>query len=503
MSIMGEVVKQAGVGNRKKYQRASKNFPRPPNQSQNRCPSTTVNASSNNNCESVTPTNGHQNPIPALPPIKSTSKKARLQPLTIDEYESMREKATDLELIERVFYGSMSCNQIRAALWPYLFGIVKHRGRFERTLNQKGQETHTFVEHPANQASWLEMQQIYNSYQMQWKSILPDQELRFSAFRERKLLIERDVIRCDRLHLFYSENTSNLDTLTNLLMTYMMYDFDIGYVQGMSDLACPILYLFQGDLLKSFWVFVEVMKLFRRNFELTQKTIHFQLNCLYELIKNTDPIFAQYLKENDSSNCFFAFRAIVCQFKRELMKEDEDNYSKVLFLWDTIWAARRCHELQEEALKSAPIEKHQNGTSLIREQQPLSNGDPLLSSSIDPYQSNTPRNNLTETEIFVLALCLSMIRRERDFVLARRLDGTDIHLHFIDPKLASDLNDFIEHGINIYSYIKTDFDIRKMTKPKTAKGEATLESSQDFADEGDDLLNDFLVISANSLGFSN
>lgn len=521
-----EVVKQSGGSSRKKYQRTSENFARTLNQ--NRCPSTPTSpmlqemdtfvaashdqstssamsaaADSGRRYESNPPSHENQIPIPAIPSIECTLKRGRLQPLTIDEYENnLREKATDLELIERVFFGSMSCNQIRAALWPYLFGIVKHRGKFEKITNQDGQGAYLFVEHATNQVRWTELQKLYHKYQSQWKSILPDQELRFSTFRERKLLIERDVIRCDRLHPFYADEPNNLATLTNLLMTYMMYDFDIGYVQGMSDLAGPILYLYQGDLVKSFWVFVEVMKLFRRNFELTQKTIHFQLNCLYELIKNTDPIFAQYLKENDSSNCFFVFRAIVCQFKRELMKENEDDYSKVLFLWDTIWSARRRHKLQED-FKALQVGKDQAASTQSDStdavvMQPMSFNDQFpFFSPFDPNQSDTPRHTLTETEIFVLALCLSMIRRERDLVLANKLDGTDIHLHFIDPKLASDLNGFIEHGINIYSYIKTDFDIKKLTMPKMVQKEAAPESPQGSA-EGYDLLNDFLVISANS-----
>lgn len=47
------------------------------------------------------------------------------------------------------------------------------------------------------------------------------------------LLSERDVVRCDRSHPFYSDTNENLDTLRRLLMTYVMYDFDTGYVQGL------------------------------------------------------------------------------------------------------------------------------------------------------------------------------------------------------------------------------------------------------------------------------
>lgn len=443
-----------------------------------------------NECISASPqtpiTNGH------------LKKRARLEPLNIEEYESkFRESATDLQLIERVFQGSMSCNQLRATLWPYLFGLTPHRDRFERYEKFDGitkRVSYLYIEHKANTARWEELAKLYYLYEAQWKAITPDQETRFATFRERKSTIERDVIRCDRLHPFYAQNNDNLDTLNQLLMTYMMYDFDIGYVQGMSDLAAPILYMYDGNLVKSFWVFVEAMKLFRRNF--VPNNVDFQLNCLFRLIEETDPTFAQYLERHESSNCFFAFRAIVCQFKRELMKTDEDDYSNVLLLWDTIWSVKRRLVLQEEAKlmmngnnNNNDQQVQTNGTklhvsncnSVVTSNKISCNGSSALKSKTkseringniyhhlpcEPDEPGTPKNRLRETEIFMLALCLSMIKRERNKILANRFDGTDIHQHFSNPELSQDLNSFIADAINIYSKTKTDLDINKLTAPK-------------------------------------
>lgn len=440
-------------------------------------------------------------PVPALPPIECSHKRGRLPPLTIEEYQTMYENSvSDLELLERVFYGGISNCQLRAALWPYLFGIVEHRGVFEKITSPTGQEVYLFVDHEANTTKWVELRNLYHTYYKQWKSILPDQETRFSSFREKKSLIERDVIRCDRLHPFYIES-KNLSILTEVLMTYVMYDFDIGYVQGMSDLAGPILYLFRGDAVKTFWVFVEVMKLFRRNFESLQKTITFQLECLSRLVQHTDPIFAEYLAKNESLNCFFAFRAIVCQFKRELMKEDECDYSQVLYLWDTIWSVNRMNFLRNKQKKDVD-----NGTDPSEDKESSTtkkDGQSKKGQFIhvcDPNLADSPRHSLFETEIFVLALCLSMIRRERDLIMAQNLDATDIHLHFINPKLSNNLNDFIEHAINIYSYLKNEFDLTKLVRPmenqETTKDDnpvSAVESPEDY-----DLCSDFLMISGAS-----
>ena len=68
----------------------------------------------------------------------------------------------------------------------------------------------------------------------QWESISEAQEERFSAFRERKVQIEKDVHRTDRTQSYFEgDNNPNLVELKNILMTYVMFNFDLGYVQVM------------------------------------------------------------------------------------------------------------------------------------------------------------------------------------------------------------------------------------------------------------------------------
>ena len=126
-----------------------------------------------------------------------------------------------------------------------------------------------------------------------------DQEARFAKFRDRKhrigiqnkmsLLLEltgliaKDVVRTDRhLEYFKEPDSDALKKLSDILITYSFYNFDLGkryctweffsllplticlslfspgYVQGMNDLLAPILFV-MGDEADAFWCFKSLM----------------------------------------------------------------------------------------------------------------------------------------------------------------------------------------------------------------------------------------------------
>ncbi|VDK62075.1 unnamed protein product [Gongylonema pulchrum] len=81
----------------------------------------------------------------------------------------------------------------------------------------------------------------YYRMKLQWKTISKDQESRFSEFAAKKALIEKDVSRTDRTHVFFGgSDNSNLTLLNDILMTYCMYNFDLGkYPYACVLVACP------------------------------------------------------------------------------------------------------------------------------------------------------------------------------------------------------------------------------------------------------------------------
>lgn len=61
------------------------------------------------------------------------------------------------------------------------------------------------------------------------------------------------------MHPFFAgEKNVHLDQLFSILMTYTQLNFDLGYVQGMSDILSPIL-LVMEDEVDAFWCFVGYM----------------------------------------------------------------------------------------------------------------------------------------------------------------------------------------------------------------------------------------------------
>jgi hypothetical protein len=59
------------------------------------------------------------------------------------------------------------------------------------------------------------------------------------------------------------------------LTTYAVFDQDLGYVQGMSDIAVVILDIYPDDN-DAFWVYVRLMQRIRGNFEKSQQVIKLQ-----------------------------------------------------------------------------------------------------------------------------------------------------------------------------------------------------------------------------------
>lgn len=90
--------------------------------------------------------------------------------------------------------------------------------------------------------------------------------------------------------------------LNDILMTYVMYNFDLGYVQGMSDLLSPILQLLKNEV-DAFWCFVGFMnKLVSMRF--IQMIVQNYVNAKYHVLIFINHIYTSYF-------IFLSFNPIV------------------------------------------------------------------------------------------------------------------------------------------------------------------------------------------------
>lgn len=119
--------------------------------------------------------------------------------------------------------------------------------------------------------------------------------------------------------------------LVAILEAYALYDPEIGYCQGMSDLLSPIIAVIEEDH-EAFWCFVGYMKKARNNFRLDEVGIRRQLNIVSKIIKSKDSHLYKHLEKLKAEDCFFVYRMVVVLFRREL------SFEQTVCLWEVIWA---------------------------------------------------------------------------------------------------------------------------------------------------------------------
>lgn len=216
-------------------------------------------------------------------------------------------------LRKRIFYGGVD-HKLRREVWAFLLGYYAYDSTYaEREYLRSIKKTE------------------YETIKRQWQSISPEQARRFTKFRERKGLIDKDVVRTDRSIAFFDgDDNPNVHLLRDILLTYSFYNFDLGYCQGMSDLLSPILFVMEDES-ESFWCFVALMERLGPNFNRDQNGMHSQLFALSKLVELLDSPLHNYFKQNDCLNYFFCFRWVLIQFKREF------EYEKTMRLWEVLW----------------------------------------------------------------------------------------------------------------------------------------------------------------------
>nr|VDC98966.1 unnamed protein product [Brassica rapa] len=119
--------------------------------------------------------------------------------------------------------------------------------------------------------------------------------------------------------------------LVAILEAYAVFDPEIGYCQGMSDLLSPLLAVIEDDAF-AFWCFVGFMSKARHNFRLDEVGIRRQLSMVSKIIQFKDIRLYRHLENLEAEDCFFVYRMVVVMFRREL------TFEQTLCLWEVMWA---------------------------------------------------------------------------------------------------------------------------------------------------------------------
>ena len=128
--------------------------------------------------------------------------------------------------------------------------------------------------------------------------------------------------------------------LVSILEVYALYDPEIGYCQGMSDLLSPFVAHLDEDY-QAFWCFASFMDAARHNFRMDEEGIKRQLQTVSRIVKHSDPQLYKHFEKIGAVDCYFIYRMVVVLMRREL------SYEQTISFWETLWADRTAVRLDK------------------------------------------------------------------------------------------------------------------------------------------------------------
>ncbi|PLW50278.1 hypothetical protein PCANC_05602 [Puccinia coronata f. sp. avenae] len=263
--------------------------------------------------------------------------RAPAQPIELEEFVAWQDDSGKLMLDKvegqrRIFQRGVA-PAARKMVWLFLLGVHDWQSTSEERESNRNKMT-----------------EEYQQLKASWET--GDEELRSTAsFQEEAHRIEIDCRRTDRGQPYFAaplnpatpdstqlEEDSNMpstnphvETVGKILMTYNMWEKELGYVQGMSDLCAPLYVVFEADEVTTYFAFVKLMEKMKNHFLRDQSGMRDELSRLQQLLLLIDPQLYCHFEKTNSLNLFFCFRWILISFKREFEFQD------VLKVWEALW----------------------------------------------------------------------------------------------------------------------------------------------------------------------
>lgn len=248
-------------------------------------------------------------------------------------FEEFKDK--DFENVKKRIFLSGIKPESRPFIWPYLLRVYPKdtsEEEIRNILNLKKEE--------------------YLTIFRQRKLFTKHQKENSNAVKDILVVLENDIKRTDRnLEEFQDLHGPYLNLLRNVLITYSLFNKDIGYVQGMCDIASifVLLYikgwkdekaLFYDGTYKTkeeaesfvFWNFVNFLDITKQSVVFSDLGFakEFLLKRTCKIIKYIHKPLNDFISNQNFSELIFMFGPLLLLFKRQFVN------SELLRLWDSI-----------------------------------------------------------------------------------------------------------------------------------------------------------------------
>ncbi|XP_062388123.1 TBC1 domain family member 16 [Sardina pilchardus] len=220
----------------------------------------------------------------------------------------------EYKLRKAIFFGGIDPS-IRGEVWPFLLRYYS----WDSTSEER-------------EAWRLQKRTEYQEIQQRRLCMSPEEHSEF--WRKVQFTVDKDVVRTDRSNAYFrGENNPNVEIMRRILLNYAVFNPEMGYCQGMSDLVAPLLSEVQDES-DTFWCFVGLMENTIFISSPRDEDMERQLMYLRELLRLMLPRFHQHLLRlgEDGLQLLFCHRWVLLCFKREFPD------AEALRMWEACWA---------------------------------------------------------------------------------------------------------------------------------------------------------------------
>uniref|UniRef100_A0A0P4WA70 Rab-GAP TBC domain-containing protein n=1 Tax=Scylla olivacea TaxID=85551 RepID=A0A0P4WA70_SCYOL len=239
-------------------------------------------------------------------------------PLTDSEFQQMLNGVGQLahpkELRLCVYHGGLEPS-LRKVVWKHLLNVYPE--------GLTGRERLDYMKLKTKE---------YEGLKAVWQEHLQNEELVSEEVKYVTNMVRKDVLRTDRHHPYFSgpDDNANIQSLSNILTTYALHHPSVGYCQGMSDLASPLLVTMRDEA-QAYVCFCALMARVHSNFHIDGVAMTLKFQHLTEALIFYDEEYYTYLRLHQADDLLFCYRWLLLELKREFAFDDALHMLEVLW----------------------------------------------------------------------------------------------------------------------------------------------------------------------------